>query len=68
MATVATMVMVTFLTADIPNPKYQEIQQRVSKHCGGLDKDSKDALRKDLLAYCEMDTLAMVKIVERFLE
>jgi hypothetical protein len=35
---------------------------------GGLDEAQKDALRKDLLAYCEMDTLAMVRIVERFLE
>jgi hypothetical protein len=35
---------------------------------GGLDEAKKDALRKDLLAYCEMDTLAMVRIVERFLE
>ena len=35
---------------------------------GGLDEDSRKALRKDLLASCKMDTLAMVKIVERFLE
>jgi hypothetical protein len=33
-----------------------------------LDKDEKQALRKDLLAYCGMDTLAMVKISERLCE
>jgi len=30
----------------------------------GLDQAGRDRLRKDLLAYCELDTLAMVKIVE----
>jgi len=29
-----------------------------------LDQAARDSLRKDLLAYCELDTLAMVKIVE----
>jgi len=32
------------------------------------DPDSREAIRRDLLAYCRLDTLAMVRIWERLLE
>lgn len=32
---------------------------------GNLDKRAQDASRADLLAYCQLDTLAMVRIVEK---
>ena len=35
---------------------------------GSLNENDKEKLRKNLLKYCELDTLAMVKIHEKLME
>ena len=35
---------------------------------GDLDQNLKESIRKSLLKYCELDTMAMVMIFEHFLE
>ena len=38
------------------------------KNLKNVTKEEQERIRKDLLKYCELDTLAMVKIYEKLVE
>ena len=65
------------LIQDDPELDYKSLDERVQHGGHAMDKyptmhmlppDEKEALRKALLAYCRLDTLAMVKILEKLYE
>ena len=62
---------------DDPELDYKNLDERVQHGGNAMDKyptmhllppEEKEALRKALLAYCRLDTLAMVKILEKLYE